>query len=435
LSTRRARAVAYGVVALLACVVIRATDGRSEEGRPLALEGATTAVRDSLALQTSVAPPAEHEDTLGRGESLTALLARGGVSDVVIGEVLRAASMLDMRRIPAGMRVVTRTTHPDSAPSEIVLHLSVDRLLRLRREGGAWAGVEERTPWQTDTVVVAGTIRSSLYEAMQTASRGTLSTAASQQLTWTLADVFEYRVDMSKDLQVGDRFRVLVERAVSPTGATRPGRLLAAALTLSGTEHEAIRFERGARAEYYDAQGKSLRAAFLRAPLEFRRISSSFGFRRHPVLGNVRKHQGTDYAASSGTPVRAIGDGVVQRAGWGGGYGNVLEIRHPNGYVSRYAHLRGFAGGVRPGVRVGIGQQIAYVGTTGLSTGPHLHFEVLVGGVQRDPRVALRDKAGLPIAAAERDAFTSLRSRMLAALDGAGATVASTAGPGATPAN
>jgi murein DD-endopeptidase MepM/ murein hydrolase activator NlpD len=246
--------------------------------------------------------------------------------------------------------------------------------------------------------------------------------------------VYEYRVDMSKDLQVGDRFRVLAERSVSPAGATRAGRLLAASLTLSGQEHEAIRFERGGRGEFYDANGKSLRAAFLRAPLEFRRISSSFGFRRHPILGDLRKHKGTDYAASSGTPVRAIGEGVVQRAGWGGGYGNVLEIRHPNGYVSRYAHLRGFARGIRKGTRVGIGQQVAYVGSTGLSTAPHLHFEVLVGGVHRDPRIALRDKAGFPIAARERGAFGALRSRLLAAMDGRGATVATATQAGA-PAN
>jgi murein DD-endopeptidase MepM/ murein hydrolase activator NlpD len=434
LSPRRARAVTYGVVALLATVVIRATDGRSSPERPPVREGVAPAAPADTLTTLPPAGPAEHEDTLGRGESLGEVLARGGVSEMLQKEVLRAASALDMRRIPAGMRVVTRMAHPDSAPSEIVFHLSVDRLLRLRRSGNAWNGAEERMPWRTDTVVVSGTIRSSLHQAMMAASRGVLSASASQQLTWTLADVFEYRVDMSKDLQAGDGFRVLVERSTSPAGTSRVGRLLAASLTLSGQDHEAIRFERRGRGEYYDANGKSLRAAFLRAPLEFRRISSSYGFRRHPILGDVRKHKGTDYAASSGTPVRAIGDGVVQRAGWAGGYGNVLEIRHPNGYVTRYAHLRGFARGVRRGSHVSIGQKVAFVGTTGLSTAPHLHFEVLVGGVHRDPRAALRDKSGFPIGATERGAFTALRSRMLAAMDGHGATVAS-AGQGGTPAN
>ena len=424
MSTRRARGATLVVAALTAGVVIYATDGRPLSGRPNALEGPVVTASPAAVATPVPAEPAPHEDTLSRGESLSELLARRGVSDVVMREVLRAASLLDMRRIPTGMRVVTRAIHPDSTPNEIVLHLAVDRLLRLSRTGASWQGEEERLQWRTDTIVVAGSITSSLYQAMQAAAKGTLPASASQQLTWTLADVFEYRVDMSKDLQVGDRFRVLAERAVSPTGVARTGRLLAATLTLSGVEHEAIRFERGSRAEYYDANGKSLRAAFLRAPLEFRRISSNFGFRRHPILGDVRKHKGVDYAASSGTPVRAIGDGVVQRAGWGGGYGNVLEIRHPNGYVTRYGHLRGFARNVHRGARVTIGQKVAFVGTTGLSTAPHLHFEVLVGGVHRDPRVALRDKTGFPILASQRDAFLSHRDRLIAAMEQRAAQVA-----------
>ncbi|MHB0948441.1 MAG: M23 family metallopeptidase, partial [Gemmatimonadaceae bacterium] len=155
------------------------------------------------------------------------------------------------------------------------------------------------------------------------------------------------------------------------------------------------------------------------APLEFRRISSVFGFRVHPILRVRKKHQGTDYAAASGTPVRAIGDGIVIRAGWGNGYGNVLEIRHRNGFVTRYGHLRGFAKGVRSGARVTIGQKVAFVGTTGLSTAPHLHFEVLVGGVQRDPRLALREasRGGEPVPRSERAAFEAVRSQLFAALD------------------
>jgi murein DD-endopeptidase MepM/ murein hydrolase activator NlpD len=159
-----------------------------------------------------------------------------------------------------------------------------------------------------------------------------------------------------------------------------------------------------------------MRAAFLRAPLEFRRISSVFGTREHPILGGFRRHTGIDYAAAQGTPVRAIGDGVVVREGWGNGYGNVIEIRHRNGYITRYGHLSSFAPGVRVGTRVSMGTTIARVGSTGLSTGPHLHFEVLVDGQQRDPRSALRASGGEPIPDAERAAFVQLRDRMLATL-------------------
>jgi murein DD-endopeptidase MepM/ murein hydrolase activator NlpD len=196
------------------------------------------------------------------------------------------------------------------------------------------------------------------------------------------------------------------------------GTVLAASFTLSGNEVSAFRFDsKFGKPTYYDAKGKSLRAQFLRAPLEFRRISSTFGMRFHPILGRWKAHKGTDYAAGSGTPVRAVGDAQVVRAGWAGGYGNVLELRHRNGYVTRYGHLRGFAKGIRAGTRVEIGQTVAYVGTTGLSTAPHLHFELLVGGVQRDSRTALRAITSEPIGGSERDDFDRLRERLLATLD------------------
>jgi murein DD-endopeptidase MepM/ murein hydrolase activator NlpD len=268
-------------------------------------------------------------------------------------------------------------------------------------------------------------VRSSLYAAMDESARDFLPGSARQALTWLLAEVFEYRVAMSRDLQQGDEFRVLAERSVAPNGAVRIDRVLAASLGVRGSVIRAVRFPTAAgRAEYYDDEGKSLRAAFLREPLEFRRISSNFGLRVHPILGDRRLHRGTDYAAPSGTPVRAIGDGIVVRASWGNGYGNVLELRHPNGYVTRYAHLKGFAAGVRAGKRVSIGQTVAYVGSTGMSTAPHLHFEVLVNGQQRDPRSALQRTSGNPIAASERQKFMSLRDRLLASLDGASHPVA-----------
>ncbi|MEX0909610.1 MAG: M23 family metallopeptidase, partial [Gemmatimonadaceae bacterium] len=194
-------------------------------------------------------------------------------------------------------------------------------------------------------------------------------------------------------------------------------KILGASMQLSGKEIQAIHFRSNvAGGEWFDAEGKSLRAAFLRAPLNFRRVSSVFGMRKHPVLGRWRAHKGTDYAANSGTPVRAIGDGVVIFAGRKGGYGNVIDIRHRNGYVSRYAHLRGFAKGVGRGKRVGIGNTIGYVGMTGLASGPHLHFEVLVSGVQKNPRVALQMRGGDPIGSAERGTFQQQRNRALAFL-------------------
>jgi murein DD-endopeptidase MepM/ murein hydrolase activator NlpD len=273
----------------------------------------------------------------------------------------------------------------------------------------------------TDTALVVGRIRSSLYAALDSCAASVLPQRARWQLAWLVADIFEYRVDMSRDLRLGDGFRVLFERTDSPESGVKTSRVLAAEMVLSGAMLSAVRFAHagsgGGAADYFDSTGHSLRAGFLRAPLEFRRISSVYGWRLHPILGEWRDHKGTDYAAPLGTPVRAIGDGVVIFAGRRGGYGNVVDIRHRNGFISRYGHLLRLAPGTRPGARVEIGKTIAYVGMTGLATGPHLHFEVLVDGVARDPRVALRDRGqGEPVPASDRPAFDRARVALLDAL-------------------
>ena len=385
---------------------------------PLApLGAADSAIPEAAALDTL----ALRVDTLRRGETLRGLFTRGGLDDSVASVVLGAASDLDHRRLRAGMAVAMRA-RGDSVPEEIVLELSEERALHVKRAGGHWTAEEVEIPWTTDTIVVSGEIRSTLYEALDEArAAAEMPRAARAEVAWTLADIFEYRVDMSRELQVGDRFRALVARSVGPGGSVRIGEVLAARFTLSGDTVEAIRYGAGSRrAEYFDQHGKSLRMAFLRAPLEFRRISSVFGRRKHPILGTWRAHKGTDYAARSGTPIRAIGEGRVIYAGWRGGYGNTIEIRHRNGYVTRYGHMRGFARGVRAGTHVGIGQTVGYVGTTGLSTAPHLHFEVLVNGVHRDPRKALANKSGFPIERSERTRFESHRALMLTQLDDRG---------------
>ena len=274
--------------------------------------------------------------------------------------------------------------------------------------------VEASNKERIDTLTVSGVIQSSLFSALDKSGDVSLPRSARTELAFSLADIFEYRVDMSRDLQVGDKFHILVERLQRPNGSIIVNRILGARIAVSGNEIDAIRFDsRAASGEYFDATGKSLRASFLRAPVTFRRISSIFGGRRHPVLGIWRQHKGTDYAAAMGTPVRSIGDGVVIFAGWKGGYGNVIDIRHRNGFVSRYGHLRSFAKGIHTGSHVGIGSTIAAVGMTGLATGPHLHFEILVNGVQRDPRIALQMKGGEPLPSSERGVFQQVRSKTL----------------------
>ena len=275
------------------------------------------------------------------------------------------------------------------------------------------SGTSVRIPPLADTVLVRGVIRSTLYEAVHTAAARALPTPGRVELAWRLADVFEYRVDMSRDLEPGDEVRVLVERALRPNGSVYASDMLAARLTLSGSPIEAVRHRRGA---YVDRRGRSLRATFLRAPLNFRRVSSAFGMRFHPILGRWREHRGIDYAAAPGTPVRAVGDGVVIFAGRRGSYGNLVEVSHLGGVVTRYAHLRGYARGTRPGARVRVGQTIGFVGSTGLSTGPHLHFEMLVNGRYTDPRYTLEARIRERLRFAGPPDRDGRRARLLTAL-------------------
>jgi murein DD-endopeptidase MepM/ murein hydrolase activator NlpD len=420
LRSQTARAATYTVVALVAFGALRYTTPLPEAPRP----GTALVVRTPAVQAPPPAPVwTQRTDTIGRGESVVSVLGRLGLDPIHAARALLAAGEDDARRLPAGTTVTSRGLSSDSIPAEVSLRPAVDKIIHLRYVGGVWSSAVERLAWTTDTIAVRGAIRTSLYDALHAAVGDRLSSKTRSQLVWKLADIFEYRVDMSRDLQPNDEMRLLIERRVAPDGSPREGKILAARFTVGGNDVEAIRYKsRSASGEFFDQHGKSLRAAFLRAPLEFRRISSGFGMRNHPVQGRWKMHKGTDYAASSGTPVRAIGDGVVVFAGVKSGYGNTLEVRHRNGYVTRYGHLRGFARGVRKGTSVSIGKTVAYVGSTGMATGPHLHFEVLVGGTQRDPRVALRDKSGDPIPAREKGAFATLRGNLLAAIEGGAPT-------------
>jgi murein DD-endopeptidase MepM/ murein hydrolase activator NlpD len=416
LSTPWARAITYSVVAVLAFAALHVT-------RPIARKPAellAASVRSDASVRaadsaSSATPtqPTQTVDTLGTGETLSQVLTRGGLDGNDAADAIRAAKSLDERRVPAGLQVTVTQAPGDSVPSEITLQFAIDHLLHLRRTAsGGWESQEERLPWTTDTIVAAGTIRTNLYAALDSDAGAVLPKTARAELAWAMADIYEYRLDMSRDLQSGDSFRALFEREIGPGGAVRVGHVLATTFVLSGDTTRAFRWTTG----YFDGAGKSMRNAFLRAPLEFRRISSVFGMREHPLFGGWRMHKGTDYAAPMGTPVRAIGDAVVVIAGQAHGYGNLIELRHRNGYLTRYGHLRAFATGIHPGAHVTIGQTIGYVGMTGFATGPHLHFEVIVNGVQRDPRVALKSTGGDPIPAADRAAFEALQGQLLVAL-------------------
>jgi murein DD-endopeptidase MepM/ murein hydrolase activator NlpD len=260
--------------------------------------------------------------------------------------------------------------------------------------------------WSPQVIRAEGDLQHSLYRAFAAVlSDSVLNQRERAYMAWEIADIFRWEADFTRGFRPGDHFKVIFERLLSPFGEVRYGRLLAANIVLQGRTLTAFEYDDAqGRTAFYDAQGKSLRREFLRVPVEFKRISSEFGTRYHPILRRWRDHDGIDYAASSGSPVMSVGDGQVVRAGNAGGYGRLVEIRHGDGVITRYAHLRGFGPGVRSGTRVTQGQVIGYVGKTGLATGPHLHFEFRVNGVPRDPN-EITSGEGSPIAPTDRVAF------------------------------
>jgi murein DD-endopeptidase MepM/ murein hydrolase activator NlpD len=370
---------------------------------------------------SAVVPPVTFTkivDTLRRGETLSALFARHKIAGIDFHRLDPALS-LDPRRLRPGLVFSFLRHEGDTAPTRIMVRTSPEQRVTFSRASQGWNTEAQPIRWRSEEARIEGAIDNSLYEALDAGvSDEQLDGVNRRRLAWDLADVYAWAIDFTRDIRPGDRFQVVYERMVSEDGEVRMGRVLASDLTISGKSLTAFRFggPDGRTALYYDAEGNSLRRAFLRAPVEFRRISSRFASARfHPVLGLTRRHEGTDYAAAPGTPVMAAGDGVVLRAGRAGGYGNLIELRHLNGIITRYGHLRGFARNIRRGIRVEQGQVIGYVGSTGLATGPHLHYEFRVNGVARDSRnVKLGN--GTPVEAAQRGGFEQERDRLLVLL-------------------
>jgi murein DD-endopeptidase MepM/ murein hydrolase activator NlpD len=258
----------------------------------------------------------------------------------------------------------------------------------------ALAGEEDASPAGTTTVAarpaaqepvrnlvrVEGPIDGSLYEV---GLRHDVPPAVMQ----SVVSLFGFGVDFERDIKPGDRFELMYEQIYDENGqAVRSGDLLYAALTLGGEKLSLWRYRpKGGQTEYFDAKGRSLKSGLMRSPIDGARMTSPFGPRKHPILGYSRMHQGIDFGAPIGTPVYAAGDGVVEMAQKKGGYGNYILLHHDDGYDTAYAHLQSFADGIRPGERVRQGDVIGLVGTSGLSTGPHLHYEVHVDGDAVDP--------------------------------------------------
>ncbi|MEO8140232.1 MAG: peptidoglycan DD-metalloendopeptidase family protein [Gemmatimonadota bacterium] len=367
----------------------------------------------------------ERIDTLRRGETVSELFSRQGLPAPTLDRT-SSNGLFDPRRLRPGLVFSFQRPSTDSLPTRVIFRSGPEQRVALQLTNEGWRAVAEPIVWRAEPVVLAGHITTSLYDALDTEIDDTLLAPEDRvRLAWDLADIFAWQVDFSRDIRPGDSFHVVAERLVSEDGEVRFGRVLAGEMVIGGQGYTAYRWTTAdGSSGFYDADGRSLRRAFLLAPVQFRRISSGMSSgRMHPILGIIRKHEGIDFAAAAGTPVMAAGDGVVARREWTGGYGNLVEIRHANGIVTRYGHLQAFAKGLTPGMRLAQGDVIGYVGSTGMATGPHLHYEFRVNGVAREPRDADLGN-GDPVPLAQRRDFDRERIHLLNLLNGESPTYA-----------
>ncbi len=290
---------------------------------------------------------------------------------------------------------------------KFIFEVSPTEAYEIERGKQGYRTERKEVPLNHHLVKVEGEIRSSLFESMD-------ALGEQDPLAISFAEILASEIDFYKDVKEGDRFQVIVEKIYKEKEFIRYGPIHAVEYRRGERVTRGIYFEGG----YYNEKGLSLRKAFLRVPLRFTRISSRFSrARKHPILGGILPHFGVDYAAPSGTPVWAVADGTVVSCGWGGGFGKQVIVRHPNRYMTYYGHLSGYGPGIRKGGRVKQKQIIGYVGSTGLSTGPHLDYRLAKGGKFKNP---LKENfpAGFPIEKKKMESFKKQRDEMVSWLDG-----------------
>ncbi|MGH7539805.1 MAG: M23 family metallopeptidase [Gemmatimonadota bacterium] len=361
-------------------------------------------------------------DSLRRGQTLAEVFGSYGLTGLEIMQVVeKIREFHSPRQLRPGM-VVHFAMRPRQTPMRISLQLDPDRTLHLfpEEEGeGAWDARLDSVEVTRDTILLSGLVESNLYDARLAGDIDRLAPGERNDIVFRISQIFQWQIDFWRDIRRDDAYRVAMAREVRPDGTIRSARVLAAEFRNGDRHLTAVRFQpdETSPVEFYDEEGEALRGQFLLAPLDLARVTSGFSLHRyHPILRVRRPHLGIDYGATSGTPVRATGSGVVIRAGRWGGYGRMVGVRHANNLRTRYAHLSGIARGIRGGVRVEQGEVIGRVGASGLATAPHLHYEFLRNGHHVNP-ARLQFPRAEPVAAELRPLFDGMRNAALALLD------------------
>lgn len=370
------------------------------DSRPVELK----TVIENLALPSAVALNQDdntywRDERIQRGDTIGSILNRLQVDDPAAINFLRSAKdAKTLYQLVPGRSVRAKTTEDGELIA--LRYIAADSTqLSVDRVGNDFKASELAAPLETRVVMKSGEIRNSLFGATDAAG---VPDAVSTQM----AEVFSSDIDFHLDIRKGDRFSVVYEMLYHNGEPVKAGRVLATQFVNQGKAYRAVYFkDREGREGYYTPEGNNLRKAFLRSPLEFSRITSGFTKARfHPVLKTWRAHKGVDYGAPTGTRIRVTADGTVAVAGKHSGYGNLVVIQHKGNFSTAYGHLSAFAKGLRKGMRVNQGDIIGYVGSTGLATGPHLHYEFRVAGVQRNP-LTIPMPQSFPIAAQYKNDF------------------------------
>lgn len=372
---------------------------------------AQAVVAEHVAFTGGVGVQEEREVQIASGETLAMALNKAGAAPTDANALLASVDgIFDGRRLRRDqiLKVYFESDGAEAKLTGLAFRSEPGAAITVNRTfDGQFRARQVMMPLTFEVTRIAAKVERTLYDSA-------IAGGATDKEISQLADIFAYDVDFQRDIHPGDTVELVFERFRDDEGRTvKTENLLFVSLDARGSAKTYYRFQREgeANADWYDANGKSARKFLMKTPINGARLSSGFGFRRHPILGYSALHKGTDFAAPTGTPIMAAGDGVVVKAGYNGGYGNYVRIRHTDGYETAYAHMSRMGRGVRPGVRVRQQQVIGYVGSTGRSTGPHLHYEVLLRGQQMNP-MRLRVPTGRNLNAAELATFKTERDRI-----------------------
>jgi murein DD-endopeptidase MepM/ murein hydrolase activator NlpD len=393
--------------------------------RPATPPGPVAAQRAAIPVAQADAPPPVSELVqVASGDTLMGLLIDQGVAANDAQEVIDALKPVwNPRELKRGQKL---TLEFDAARlKELRLAPSIDRDVIVARGGdGHFASHAAAHPLLRSTELARGVIRTSLFDAASEAG-------VPMPILAELIHAFSYDVDFQREVQPEDSFEIVFDRLYDENGnAVGADNIVYASMTLSGKTLRIYRYAPAgdSRAEFFNAKGESVRKALLRTPVDGARLSSGFGMRLHPILGYTKMHRGVDFAAPTGTPIMAAGDGVVETAGWKGEYGNFVLLRHNNNFETAYAHMSRVA--THPGQHIHQGQLIGYVGATGRATGPHLHYEVRIHGTQVNP-LSIKMQPGPLLAGKDLAAFRTAAAsvdRRLPVLRGEPVVAANVAG-------